>query len=88
MKGLQVTSPLPAYPTEPVVPPQGKKGTSALSALLEMEQNQKWVSPGPAGQHVVRIGAMNLSLNCTLSASSQDSGGAAAAAGKALTSRH
>ncbi|XP_068594357.1 GATOR1 complex protein DEPDC5 isoform X5 [Cebidichthys violaceus] len=41
MKGLQVTSPLPSYPTEPVVPPQGKKGTSALSALLEMEQNQK-----------------------------------------------
>ncbi|XP_062284476.1 GATOR1 complex protein DEPDC5 isoform X2 [Scomber scombrus] len=41
MKGLQVTSPLPQYPTEPVAPPQGKKGTSALSALLEMEQNQK-----------------------------------------------
>uniref|UniRef100_A0A3B4X875 DEP domain containing 5, GATOR1 subcomplex subunit n=1 Tax=Seriola lalandi dorsalis TaxID=1841481 RepID=A0A3B4X875_SERLL len=41
MKGLQVTSPLPAYPSEPVPPPQGKKGTSALSALLEMEQNQK-----------------------------------------------
>ncbi|XP_034038608.1 GATOR complex protein DEPDC5 isoform X2 [Thalassophryne amazonica] len=41
LKGLQVTSPLPSYPIEPVVPPQGKKGTSALSALLEMEQNQK-----------------------------------------------
>ncbi|XP_047445704.1 GATOR complex protein DEPDC5 isoform X1 [Mugil cephalus] len=41
MKGLQVTSPIPPYPTEPVVPPQGKKGTSALSALLEMEQNHK-----------------------------------------------
>ncbi|XP_034743793.1 GATOR complex protein DEPDC5 isoform X3 [Etheostoma cragini] len=41
LKGLQVTSPLPQYPTEPVVPPQGKKGTSALSALLEMDQNQK-----------------------------------------------
>uniref|UniRef100_A0A8C4D8U4 DEP domain-containing protein n=1 Tax=Dicentrarchus labrax TaxID=13489 RepID=A0A8C4D8U4_DICLA len=41
MKGLQVTSPLPPYPTEPVAPPQGKKGTSALSALLEMDQNQK-----------------------------------------------
>ncbi|XP_041847257.1 GATOR complex protein DEPDC5 isoform X7 [Melanotaenia boesemani] len=41
MKGLQVTSPLPSYPTEPVLPPQGKRGTSALSALLEMEQNQK-----------------------------------------------
>uniref|UniRef100_A0A4W6EAG7 DEP domain containing 5, GATOR1 subcomplex subunit n=1 Tax=Lates calcarifer TaxID=8187 RepID=A0A4W6EAG7_LATCA len=41
LKGLQVTSPLPPYPSEPVPPPQGKKGTSALSALLEMEQNQK-----------------------------------------------
>ncbi|XP_028448314.1 GATOR complex protein DEPDC5 isoform X5 [Perca flavescens] len=41
LKGLQVTSPLPQYPTEPVGPPQGKKGTSALSALLEMDQNQK-----------------------------------------------
>ncbi|XP_026229879.1 GATOR complex protein DEPDC5 isoform X3 [Anabas testudineus] len=41
MKGLQVTSPIPPYPTEPIPPPQGKKGTSALSALLEMEQNQK-----------------------------------------------
>ncbi|XP_034411623.1 GATOR complex protein DEPDC5 isoform X7 [Cyclopterus lumpus] len=41
MKGLQVTSPLPPHPTEPLVPPHGKKGTSALSALLEMEQNQK-----------------------------------------------
>uniref|UniRef100_A0AAQ4R2J5 DEP domain containing 5, GATOR1 subcomplex subunit n=1 Tax=Gasterosteus aculeatus aculeatus TaxID=481459 RepID=A0AAQ4R2J5_GASAC len=41
MKALQVTSPLPQYPTEPAGPPQGKKGTSALSALLEMEQNQK-----------------------------------------------
>ncbi|XP_041848137.1 GATOR complex protein DEPDC5-like [Melanotaenia boesemani] len=41
MKGLQVTSPLPSYPTEPVLPPQGKRGTLALSALLEMEQNQK-----------------------------------------------
>ncbi|XP_014269895.1 GATOR1 complex protein DEPDC5 isoform X5 [Maylandia zebra] len=41
LKGLQVTSPLSPYPAEPVAPPQGKKGTSALSALLEMEQNQK-----------------------------------------------
>lgn len=49
MKGLQVSSPLPPYPTEPLAPPQGKKGTSALSALLEMEQ--KWVSTRTAGQH-------------------------------------
>lgn len=38
---MKVTSPLPPYPTEPVAPPQGKKGTSALSALLEREQNHK-----------------------------------------------
>ncbi|KAM4807782.1 GATOR1 complex protein DEPDC5 isoform 3-T3 [Rhinophrynus dorsalis] len=37
MKGLQ----LPAHPPEPPGPPIGKKGTSALSALLEMEANQK-----------------------------------------------
>uniref|UniRef100_A0A096MBU0 DEP domain containing 5, GATOR1 subcomplex subunit n=1 Tax=Poecilia formosa TaxID=48698 RepID=A0A096MBU0_POEFO len=41
MKGLQVTSPIPPYPPETVAPPQGKRGTSALTALLEMEQNQK-----------------------------------------------
>lgn len=38
MKGLQVANTLPSYPPEPVAPPQGKKGTSALSVLLEMEQ--------------------------------------------------
>uniref|UniRef100_A0A8D0B1K6 DEP domain containing 5, GATOR1 subcomplex subunit n=1 Tax=Sander lucioperca TaxID=283035 RepID=A0A8D0B1K6_SANLU len=57
LKGLQVTSPLPQYPTEPVVPPQGKKGTSALSALLEMEQNQN-------GQSAA--GALSLSSSSTL----------------------
>ncbi|KAF6728095.1 DEP domain-containing protein 5 [Oryzias melastigma] len=41
MKSLQVSSPLSSYPSEPVAPPQGKRGTSALSALLEMEQSQK-----------------------------------------------
>ncbi|XP_054618374.1 GATOR complex protein DEPDC5 isoform X2 [Dunckerocampus dactyliophorus] len=30
-----------SYPSEHVAPLQGKKGTSALSALLEMEQNQR-----------------------------------------------
>nr|XP_061792421.1 GATOR1 complex protein DEPDC5-like isoform X1 [Nerophis lumbriciformis] len=30
-----------SYPSEHVTPLQGKKGTSALSALLEMEQNQR-----------------------------------------------
>uniref|UniRef100_UPI0037E7423B GATOR1 complex protein DEPDC5 isoform X3 n=1 Tax=Semicossyphus pulcher TaxID=241346 RepID=UPI0037E7423B len=41
LKGLQVASPILPYPIESGAPPQGKKGTSALSALLEMEQNQK-----------------------------------------------
>lgn len=38
MKGLQVANTLPSYASEPVAAPQGKKGTSALSVLLEMEQ--------------------------------------------------
>ena len=87
MKGLQVNSPLPPYPPEPVAPPQGKKGTSALSALLEMEQNQKWVSPGTSCQHGVCVGAVNISVIEILSASSQDAGRTAAAAGEALSSR-
>uniref|UniRef100_A0A8C5M0L9 DEP domain containing 5, GATOR1 subcomplex subunit n=1 Tax=Leptobrachium leishanense TaxID=445787 RepID=A0A8C5M0L9_9ANUR len=37
MKGLQ----LPSHPTELPAPPIGKKGTSALSALLEMEASQR-----------------------------------------------
>ncbi|KAM6423217.1 GATOR1 complex protein DEPDC5 isoform 3-T3 [Liasis olivaceus] len=42
MKGLQMTSPLPAPSLEPPGPPPlAKKGTSALSALLEMEASQK-----------------------------------------------
>ncbi|XP_069037996.1 GATOR1 complex protein DEPDC5 isoform X3 [Lepisosteus oculatus] len=41
MKGLPVSGPLAAYPQEPTAPPVGKKGTSALSALLEMEANHK-----------------------------------------------
>lgn len=38
---MKVSAPLPSFAPESVPPPQGKKGTSALSALLEMEQNQK-----------------------------------------------
>ncbi|XP_063171811.1 GATOR1 complex protein DEPDC5 isoform X2 [Candoia aspera] len=42
MKGLQMTGPLPAPSLEPPGPPPlAKKGTSALSALLEMEASQK-----------------------------------------------
>uniref|UniRef100_A0A8C3LCD9 Vacuolar membrane-associated protein Iml1 N-terminal domain-containing protein n=1 Tax=Chrysolophus pictus TaxID=9089 RepID=A0A8C3LCD9_CHRPC len=41
MKGLQIAGPLPTHSLEQPGPPIGKKGTSALSALLEMEANQK-----------------------------------------------
>ncbi|OXB73308.1 UNVERIFIED_CONTAM: hypothetical protein H355_008284 [Colinus virginianus] len=41
MKGLQIAGPLPTHSLEQPGPPIGKKGTSALSALLEMEASQK-----------------------------------------------
>uniref|UniRef100_A0A673NG14 DEP domain-containing protein 5-like n=1 Tax=Sinocyclocheilus rhinocerous TaxID=307959 RepID=A0A673NG14_9TELE len=41
IKGLQVTGALSSYNPEPIAPPVGKKGTSALSALLELDQTQK-----------------------------------------------
>ncbi|XP_069789694.1 GATOR1 complex protein DEPDC5 isoform X4 [Narcine bancroftii] len=41
IKGLQVTGSLSGYSPEQAGPPLGKKGTSALSALLEMEANQR-----------------------------------------------
>ncbi|KAI5622623.1 DEP domain-containing protein 5 isoform X3, partial [Silurus asotus] len=41
MKGLQVTSPLSPYTPEPLAPPLGKKGASALTTLLELDQTHK-----------------------------------------------
>ncbi|XP_040859563.1 GATOR complex protein DEPDC5 isoform X1 [Ochotona curzoniae] len=41
MKGLQMTGPITTHSLEATGPPVGKKGTSALSALLEMEASQK-----------------------------------------------
>ncbi|KAG8521220.1 GATOR complex protein DEPDC5 [Galemys pyrenaicus] len=41
MKGLQMPGPISTHPLESTGPPVGKKGTSALSALLEMEASQK-----------------------------------------------
>lgn len=38
-----MTGALSSYNPEPIAPPVGKKGTSALSALLELDQTQKWV---------------------------------------------
>uniref|UniRef100_A0A8C0VRD1 GATOR1 complex protein DEPDC5 n=1 Tax=Cyanistes caeruleus TaxID=156563 RepID=A0A8C0VRD1_CYACU len=41
MKGLQIAGPIPTHSLEQSGPPIGKKGTSALSALLQMEASQK-----------------------------------------------
>uniref|UniRef100_A0A7M4E978 GATOR1 complex protein DEPDC5 n=1 Tax=Crocodylus porosus TaxID=8502 RepID=A0A7M4E978_CROPO len=41
MKGLQMAGPISTHSLEQPGPPIGKKGTSALSALLEMEASQK-----------------------------------------------
>eukprot|EP00079_Xenopus_tropicalis_P029603 XP_012825134.1 PREDICTED: DEP domain-containing protein 5 isoform X7 [Xenopus tropicalis] len=51
MKGLQ----LPSHPPEPPGPPIGKKGTSALSALLEMEANQKSLGEQQALVHAAKL---------------------------------
>uniref|UniRef100_A0A8D2KY07 DEP domain-containing protein 5 n=1 Tax=Varanus komodoensis TaxID=61221 RepID=A0A8D2KY07_VARKO len=48
LKGLQMAGPLSAHALEPSGPPFGKKGTSALSALLEMEASQKALGEGQA----------------------------------------
>ncbi|XP_048467648.1 GATOR complex protein DEPDC5 [Rhincodon typus] len=55
IKGLQVTGPLSNYPTEPAGPPLGKKGTSALSALLEMEANQRSFEEQQAAVHSGKV---------------------------------
>uniref|UniRef100_A0A8U7P2G0 GATOR1 complex protein DEPDC5 n=1 Tax=Corvus moneduloides TaxID=1196302 RepID=A0A8U7P2G0_CORMO len=41
MKGLQIAGPISTHSLEQSGPPIGKKGTSALSALLQMEASQK-----------------------------------------------
>ncbi|XP_051887990.1 GATOR complex protein DEPDC5 isoform X3 [Pristis pectinata] len=51
IKGLQMSGSLSSYPTEPAGPPLGKKGTSALSALLEMEANQRSFEEQQAAVH-------------------------------------
>ncbi|XP_063310608.1 GATOR1 complex protein DEPDC5 isoform X4 [Pelobates fuscus] len=52
MKGLQLP---PPHPTELPAPPIGKKGTSALSALLEMEANQKGLGEQPTLAHSGKV---------------------------------
>ncbi|XP_063066425.1 GATOR1 complex protein DEPDC5 isoform X2 [Engraulis encrasicolus] len=56
MKGLQVTGPLSPYPPEPMAPPLGKKGTSALSALLELDQKCLEEQQQQAAQHGGKAG--------------------------------
>uniref|UniRef100_A0AAY4ACE2 DEP domain-containing protein n=1 Tax=Denticeps clupeoides TaxID=299321 RepID=A0AAY4ACE2_9TELE len=56
MKGLQVTGTLSAYPPEPVAPHLAKKGTSALSALLELDQTQKSLEEQQVAQHCGKSG--------------------------------
>ncbi|XP_034494736.1 GATOR complex protein DEPDC5 isoform X9 [Ailuropoda melanoleuca] len=51
MKGLQMTGPIATHSLESTGPPVGKKGTSALSALLEMEASQKCLGEQQAAAH-------------------------------------
>ncbi|XP_063081973.1 GATOR1 complex protein DEPDC5 isoform X10 [Cavia porcellus] len=51
MKGLQMTGPISTHSLESTGPPVGKKGTSALSALLEMEATQKCLGEQQAAVH-------------------------------------
>uniref|UniRef100_A0A8C4LSM7 GATOR1 complex protein DEPDC5 n=1 Tax=Equus asinus TaxID=9793 RepID=A0A8C4LSM7_EQUAS len=51
MKGLQMTGPISTHSLESTGPPVGKKGTSALSALLEMEASQKSLGEQQAAVH-------------------------------------
>ncbi|XP_059532948.1 GATOR1 complex protein DEPDC5 isoform X1 [Myotis daubentonii] len=51
MKGLPMAGPISAHSLEAAGPPAGKKGTSALSALLEMEASQKCLGEQQAAVH-------------------------------------
>ncbi|XP_013375808.1 PREDICTED: DEP domain-containing protein 5 isoform X9 [Chinchilla lanigera] len=51
LKGLQMTGPISTHSLESAGPPVGKKGTSALSALLEMEASQKCLGEQQAAVH-------------------------------------
>ncbi|XP_049475034.1 GATOR complex protein DEPDC5 isoform X8 [Panthera uncia] len=51
MKGLQMTGPIATHSLDSTGPPVGKKGTSALSALLEMEASQKCLGEQQAAVH-------------------------------------
>ncbi|XP_073079289.1 GATOR1 complex protein DEPDC5 isoform X13 [Manis javanica] len=51
MKGLQMTGPISTHSLESTGPPVGKKGTSALAALLEMEASQKCLGEQQTAVH-------------------------------------
>ncbi|XP_068846144.1 GATOR1 complex protein DEPDC5 isoform X7 [Capricornis sumatraensis] len=57
MKGLQMAGPIPTHSLESAGPPVGKKGTSALSALLEMEASQKCLGEQQAATHGIKSSA-------------------------------
>nr|XP_033812560.1 GATOR complex protein DEPDC5 isoform X2 [Geotrypetes seraphini] len=51
LKNLQMSAPICTHPPEPTGPSVGKKGTSALSALLEMDASQKNSGEQQAAMH-------------------------------------
>ncbi|XP_006894876.1 PREDICTED: DEP domain-containing protein 5 isoform X4 [Elephantulus edwardii] len=57
MKGLQITGPISTHSLESAGPPVGKKGTSALSALLEMEASQKCLGDQQSAGHGTKSSA-------------------------------
>ncbi|XP_004716793.1 GATOR complex protein DEPDC5 [Echinops telfairi] len=63
MKGLQMTGPISTHSLESAVPPVGKKGTSALSALLEMEASQKCLGEQQAAVHAGKSSAQSTESN-------------------------
>ncbi|XP_076876476.1 GATOR1 complex protein DEPDC5 isoform X2 [Brachyhypopomus gauderio] len=50
---MKVTGPLSPYSPEPVAPPLGKKGASALSTLLELDQTNRSLEEQVVSQHVM-----------------------------------
>ncbi|XP_060764411.1 GATOR1 complex protein DEPDC5 isoform X5 [Neoarius graeffei] len=57
MKGLQVTSPISPYTPEPLAPPLGKKGASALTTLLELDQTHKTLEEQQASSQYAAVKA-------------------------------
>ncbi|TRY65307.1 hypothetical protein DNTS_015453 [Danionella cerebrum] len=75
IKTLQVTGALTSYTPEPIAPPVCKKGTSALSALLELDQTQKTLEEQQlAAQHAGKpCGPLSEAANVALTTTYVDS---------------